>query len=615
MTHLAAAQQALEQGNFPQCLNECRSGIEQQPAHSTRFRMLAAQAFWQMNDWPSARFELARVALTCPTEPSLRAVAQQLAQAALGQTEQAMDLALCEICASPFTPAPWLFLAKAWAGRGQTQLADSFLHRAMGLASQSPADLVEVVSYCRASGQLDKALLASHWRGLLSPNDFLSTLDLTYDSINVCDWRQYDYLQAALRRHIEGGAMLVGETALASHYIDARLQLLSAKRRAILCEADQGGPFVPMAKVLPRKGRPLRVGFVGADFHRQATAYLFTGVVEAWKTHAGEMQIQAIAYDHGPTDDSDLRARIDVAYEAIVPIHHLSDQQAAERVVADQIDILVLMKGIGSARMGIFARRPAPVQVFYLYYPGSSGAPYIDYFVADEVVIPPSHEGFYQETIVRLPRCYQPNDHLRVLPQPCSRQEVGLPETAFVFANFNQCYKLTPRHFSLWCAILKACPQGILWLLEPGELAKANLYEQMQLNGVAPDRLYFGPALDTKGHLSRLCCADLLLDSYPYGAHTGASDALWAGLPVLTMMGDTFASRVAASLLTSVGLPELITTTAQTYIEKACAAANGQLPLAQWREHLVNKRHQLPLFDTVGYARDFAKLLHDIAAP
>ena len=615
MTYIATAHKALEQGDLAICIDACKTGLEQQPEQSLLFRMVATQAFLRLGDLPSTRIELSRVVLNCPAEPTLREIAHQLALASRGLPEHWVDLALREICQTPFSFQAWFNLAKAWEEFGNKGLADQFLHRAMSLASQSPRDLDEVVNHCRSIGQLDKALWASSLRFYLEPQDFMAALELTYDSINVCDWRQYDHLQSSIRHGIDQGSTLVGETALASRGLDAQRQLLSAQRRAVTCEIDEGGPFAPLFKPRARKGRPLRVGFVGADFHQQATAYLFTGVVEAWKKHASEMGIQAIAYDHGPSDQSDLRARIDVAYDAIVPIHHLSDQQAAERVVADQIDILVLMKGIGTARMGIFARRPAPVQVFYLYYPGSSGAPYIDYFVADDVVIPPSHEEFYQETIVRLPRCYQPNDMLRVLPQPRSRQELGLPEGVFVFANFNQCYKLTPHHFRLWCEILKACPNSILWLLEPVELAQTNLRDQMQLNGVSPDRLYFGPAMDTQNHLSRLCCADLLLDSYPYGAHTGASDALWAGLPVLTLMGDTFASRVAASLLTSVGLADLITSTPQAYFGLACAAARGQLPLVKWRAHLESQRHQLPLFDTVGYARDFAKLLHDIAAP
>jgi predicted O-linked N-acetylglucosamine transferase (SPINDLY family) len=614
MTSIEYARQALKQGNLPECLQACKTGLQQEPGQASLFRLLAAHAFLRLSDLPSARIELARVALNMPTLPELNELIRQLGEATAEWPENIIDQALWELSNSPYSFEPCLALAKAWAQLDEQNLAEQFLNRALQLASLSSADLVQVVGYCRSVGKLEKALLASYWRSQLDPNDFLATLDLTYDAINVCDWRQYDYLQAALRRDIERGAMLVGETGLASHALDARLQLLSAQRRALAIEREAGGPFPPMALPLSREGRPLRVGFVGADFHRQATAYLFTGVVEAWKAHFSEMQIQAIAYDHGPSDQSELRARIDLAYEAIVPIHQLSDQQAAERVMADQIDILVLMKGIGSARMGIFARRPAPVQVFYLYYPGTSGAPYIDYFVADDVVIPPSHEAFYQETIVRLPRCYQPNDHRRALPIPCSRQAAGLPDNAFIFANFNQCYKLTPHHFKIWCAILQACPNAILWLLDPGELAKVNLREQMRFNGVSPDRLYFGRPLDTQDHLSRLCCADLLLDSYPYGAHTGTSDALWAGLPVLTLMGDTFASRVAASLLTSVGLPNLITQTAQDYVDKACAAARGQLPLAQWRDHLQSQRHQLPLFDTVGYARDFAALLHAMAA-
>lgn len=613
MSHLACAQLALERGHWQQCLTECEAGLVHQPDQFSALRLLAVQAFLGLNDWVSARIELARLVLNNPGEPQIAPLVRQLLERSQGTETGEMDEALWAICQTPLSPAPWLVLAKAWDSHNRSDEAQQFLDRSIGLSLQSEPDLSAIVTYCRSSGKLDKALYASQLRALLKPLELMANLDLTYDAINVCDWRQYDPLQDLLRFHVESGSTLVGETVLASHRLDARLQLMGAHRRARLPEIENGSPFAPMAVSAVRQTGPLRVGFVGADFYQQATAYLFTGVVEAWKAYSGEMQIQAIAYDHGPCDESLLRARIEQAYDAIVPIHHLSDQEAAERILADQIDVLVLMKGIGSARMGLFARRPAPVQAFYLYYPGTSGAPYIDYFVADEVVIPPSHEHFYQETIVRLPRCYQPNDNRRAVPQSRTREEVGLPNEAFVFANFNQCYKLTPHHFRLWCSILKACPGSILWLLEPSELAKSNLRAQMVLNGVAHERLVFGPPQDTQNHLTRLGCADLLLDSYPYGAHTGASDALWAGLPVLTLMGETFASRVAASLLTSVGLPELITETPEAYCAMACAAAGGQLPLAQWRQHLQSQRHRLPLFDSVGYARDFAKLLHGIA--
>lgn len=437
-------------------------------------------------------------------------------------------------------------------------------------------------------------------------------------SLNVCDWTRLPHMRQLIARQVENGAFMAGETTLAGT-LNAQQQLLCTSRYSAMMAHQavqaQTTPLRLSPRPAPHPGqRPLRVGLLGADFHHQATAYLMVGMLEALRAHS-EWGIELFGYDHGPTDPSALRERTVGALHKMTLVHALDDSQTAQCIADDQIDILLLIKGPGVGRFGVCALRPATVQMFYLYYPGTSGAAYMDYIIADGVVIPPQLEHLYREKVVRLPRCYQPNDRFRPLPRPATRAACGLPEQAFVLANFNQSYKISPETFALWCQILAQVPHAVLWLMGTSAMAQRNLQGAMLMNGIAPERLLFGPPLPSEEHFSRLACADLLLDTHPYGAHTGTSDALWAGLPVLTLAGESFASRVAASLLHSVGLDALVTTTPQAYVSEAVAIAQGQRPLAQWREHLVAQRAQFELFNPEGYARDFAQMLWAHAAP
>ena len=347
------------------------------------------------------------------------------------------------------------------------------------------------------------------------------------------------------------------------------------------------------------RGSRIRLGFVGCDFYEQATSYLMVGFIEAMDRSCFEL----FAYDTGPEPpNTPFRQRVVNAYDHMTSLHHLTDVQAADRIHQDRINVLFSIKDPASARLGIFVRRPAPVQIHYLYYPATSGMPFFDYILADDIVIPKGHEHFYSEKVLRMEGCYQPNDASRPLAQATTRSQWGLPEDAIVLANFSQTYKITPQMFSLWCQLLQQDNKRILWLLCEKPQIQQRLRQEASHCGVDPRRIFFTSHLPTQQHLNRIRQADLVIDTYPYGGHTLTSDALWAGTPVVAMMGETFASRVADSLLMSVGVGDMVAYTAMQYVKTANALANQPERLEICRHWLDYGRRMFRLFDKRNYA-------------
>ena len=321
-------------------------------------------------------------------------------------------------------------------------------------------------------------------------------------------------------------------------------------------------------------GRRIRIGYVSSDLRDHAVGYL---MAELFELH-NRRDVEVFAYYCGPESSSALTHRIKAAVEHWRDIRTLSDEEAARYgSAADGIDILVDVNGhTRDAKTGMFARRPAPIQVNWLGYPGSMGSPYHHYIIADEWIIPPDAEIYYSEKIVRLP-CYQPNDRKRVIAakQP-NRSDAGLPDNAFVFCCFNGTHKISRFTFERWLEILARVEGSVLWLLDTSEPTKARLREFAEKNGVAASRIVFAAKMANPQHLARYPLADLFLDSVPYGAHTTASDALWMGVPVLTLSGRSFASRVCGSLVRSAGLADLVCTRPEEYVERAAWLGNNR---------------------------------------
>jgi protein O-GlcNAc transferase len=294
-----------------------------------------------------------------------------------------------------------------------------------------------------------------------------------------------------------------------------------------------------------------------------------------------------------------MRARLAAAFDRFVDIRALSHRKAAELIHADQVDILVDLKGYTHrARPAISAYRPAPVQVNYLGYPATMGADFIDYIIVDPFVVPPGQQPFFSEKLVHLPGSYQVNDRRRERASAhTSRQDFGLPAEGLVLCSFNNSYKISPLFFDIWMRLLRAVPGSVLWLLAANPLVQGNLHFEAEKRGVDSGRLVFAPVVPAAEHLGRHRHADLFLDTLPCNAHTTASDALWAGLPVLTCSGDTFAGRVAGSLLMAIGMPELVTGSHEEYEQTALALARDPQRLVALRQKLQKNRDASALFD------------------
>ena len=340
----------------------------------------------------------------------------------------------------------------------------------------------------------------------------------------------------------------------------------------------------------------IRIGYLSADFRQHAVASLIAGMFECHDRSRFEITGLSI----GPVDNSDLDRRVKASFEHFVDARALSDDEIVKLVKDSEIDILVdLMGHTADSRINVFARRPAPVQVNYLGFPGTMGAPYIDYIVADKTVIPEDRREFYAEQVVYLPGSFMPADRDRpTSPKTFTRVEVGLPEQGLVFCCFNNSYKITPAVFAIWMRLLREIDGSVLWLFAPNPAVERNLKTEAAERRVDPARLIFAPYMPLPEHQARQRLADLFLDTSPYNAGATASDALWAGVPVLTRIGETFVGRMAASLLNAAGLPELITATTQDYESAALALARQPGRLAEIKRKLEQSRLSGPLFDT-----------------
>ncbi len=354
-------------------------------------------------------------------------------------------------------------------------------------------------------------------------------------------------------------------------------------------------------------GGRLRVAYVSSDFYSHATAYLLAGVLEAHDK--GAVEVLLVSYGV-PVYDA-MRLRLMRACDRWIDVHNKPDAEVAALCRELGVHIAVDLKGLTrDSRPGIFAHRAAPLQVNWLGYPGTLGAPYYDYIMADRVVIAQAQRAHYSEAMAYLPHCYQPNDDRRAIsPSRSGRAEHGLPEDGLVLCCFNNSFKITSPVWALWMRLLAQTPGSVLWLLKPHSVAVAHLREQASIQGVDPGRLVFAPLMDLPLHLARLQLADLSLETLPYNAHTTASDALWAGVPHITCMGESFASRVGASLLHAVGLPELITRSMAEYAALALALLQDRARREELRARLASQRRGSALFDTAGFARHLERAL------
>lgn len=420
-----------------------------------------------------------------------------------------------------------------------------------------------------------------------------------HTAMHLCHWDGFDNAQARLLAALDDGKRVSAPFALLALAATPEQQLRCART---LVE-EEYPPIPDAGTAWPRcADGPLRIGYFSADFHNHATGQLMAGMFE----RHDRSRFQIFGFSFGPPARDAMRERLARAFDRFLEVGTLADTEIIALSRELGIDIAVDLKGYTKdCRPGIFRGRAAPVQVSYLGFPGTSGASYIDYLIADGTVIPPGEERHYSEKIVRLPGSYQINDSTKQIAGECpSREAAGLPTEGFVYCCFNNNYKITPDIFDLWMGLLRDVPGSVLWLLEGSATAARNLRKEAQRRGVDGTRLVFAQRVELEAHLVRHQLADLFLDTFPCNAHTTASDALWAGLPVLTCPGRTFASRVGASLVKAAGLIELIAESPDDYRKRALKLAHAPDELAAIRCRLAENRLSCALFDTGKTTRE-----------
>jgi predicted O-linked N-acetylglucosamine transferase (SPINDLY family) len=377
---------------------------------------------------------------------------------------------------------------------------------------------------------------------------------------------------------------------------DPLLQLATAERyvRETVSKTAEPGPIDRRAAAIDLSGRRLRIGYVSSDLRDHAVGYLMAELFECHDRNA----VEVFAYYCGIPSDSDLTKRTKLAIEHWREIRNLSNEAAAALIAQDGIDILVDVNGhTRDAKLGIFALRPAPIQVNWLGFPGTMGSPFHHYIIADDWIIPPGSEKYYSERVLRLP-CYQPNDRRREVGPVPARATYGLPDNAFVYCCFNGTHKISRFAFERWMTIMRAVPGSVLWLLDAQASVQDRIRKSAADLGVAAERIVFAPRIKNSMHLARYALADVFLDTAPYGAHTTASDALWMGVPVVTFSGRGFASRVCGGLVRAAGTPELVGDTPEAYVEIAIALGQNPASAKALRRRLLANRATSVLFDT-----------------
>ena len=414
-------------------------------------------------------------------------------------------------------------------------------------------------------------------------------------------WEDYETLIDQIREGIEAGRKESDPFSLLPTDLAPAVQ----KRCAQLYVAARYPAVDPYTRWQANGRAKIRIAYLSADFFNHATAFL---MAELFELHDRE-RFEIIGICYGRSPDDAMRRRVSQSFDQFHEVADKSDQEIAALIHGLGIDIAVDLKGhTAETRLGILAYRPAPVQVHYLGYPGTTGAPFIDYLIADPMLIPSEHQPHYTEKIAYLPDCYQVNDSKRQISDRIfARAELGLPENGFVFCSFNNNFKITPDLFDVWMRLLQRVEGSVLWLFQDNATAAENLEKEAVARGVDANRLIFAERMPLAEHLARHRCADLFLDAWFCNAHTTASDALWAGLPLVTKIGDTFASRVAASLLTAMGMPELIAVTPQAYEELAYELAMNPAKLKFLKSKLEQNRHTAPLFDTPRFTRNLER--------
>jgi len=513
-------------------------------------------------DWPAA-LEFSRIAVALDPFRAAFHLAEADVQRQIGALAEAIDAYGRAVNLDPA-------LGEAWYGRAACL-------GVLGRAAESNADYRRALEVSPALSQLD--------------------LERLFDILKTCDWTRYDDLVARAAAAADGGQQMAEPFAFTAVNTSPARQLAVSREYAQRLHP----PLEPLWRGEAYDHARIRLGYVSGDWHGHPVSHLTAG----YYGRHDRSRFEVIAFSYGPRAKSPIRDRVMAGFDQFIDVPVTDEAAIAQMMRAMEIDILIDLKGYTTdALPSLFARRPAPLQVNYLGFPGTLGTPYHDYIIGDAQLIPRTDDPFHTEAVVRLPDTYMPTDRdMAIADHTPTRTQAGLPDEAFVFCAFNNAYKLSPMMFGAWMRILRAVPSSVLWLTASGA-APINLRREAVARGVDPDRLIFAPFAERReDHLARHRLADLYLDNLPFNGHTSGVDALWAGLPVLTCRGPTFVGRVGASLLTATGLPELITDDLAQYETTAITLAGDPPRLQHIRDRLIAGRTTCALFDTDRYCR------------
>ncbi len=522
---------------------------------------------------------------------------------------------------SPGDPELLKNLGAAYADDKRWNEAVPWLLKAI---EQHPGDYVEAISLLGAclmnANRIEEARACYRELWSANPDDVSALYQLAFADLRLCDWGHLDEQVRLLRERNPGferalDAPFPAFSMAGFNGMDQRLIAEAHARNAISPYVYQAGAEW-QAPEAPSSPRRLKIGYLSADLRYHPVGFIVPEVIE----RHDRTRVEVIAYSTGPDDASDIRCRLMRAFDRFVDLKAESIPKIVDRIRQDAIDVLVDLQGwTTDCKPEVLALRCARIQVNWLGFAGTMGHPGLaDYIIGDPVVTPLEHSAFYSETIAQLPHCYLPADTRRQSGQVPSRAAQGLPQDAFVFCSLNNNYKFNPAGFDLWCRLLHEVPHSVLWLTRPNDTAVANLRQEFARRGLAAERLIFAARVENPAdHLARIQLADLALDTFPYNSHSSGVDVLWAGVPMVAFLGDTFASRVGASLLKAAGLEDLVATSTAEYFSAALACARDPRVLSSLRGRLEAGRKSSNLFDIGAFTRSLEDLfyrMHDQTA-
>jgi predicted O-linked N-acetylglucosamine transferase (SPINDLY family) len=522
----------------------------------------------------------------------------------LGDLDSALSAANRALAIDQKCLGAYISKARILVGLDDPEAALSQITKAELLNLSSIRMLAEKGRILASLKDIPGALAAFKSARLIDPNYKETIFDEISARLKICLWDNFEEDVATLVKTNPTG-QAVGKPMMLSWTLDSLCENRRAAE-AVFKEYESNlelekQPALPAIKKT-HSGSPVHIGYFSSDMQNHPVGQLIAGVIE---NHDKEKFIVHV-FSQGKSTGDGFENRIINAASHYRQTTSLKGSDALDHARQKYLSVAIDLNGYtGSPSLSLSHNRVAPIQVNYLGYPGTMATPFIDYIIADRVVIPPEYYSSYSEKVVHLPNCFLPNDRSRVIEKrKFERAELGLPQNGIVFCSFNNAAKYNPTTFSRWMNILRRTEGSVLWFSRVDGILQENILREAQARGIQSERIIFLKFAPRDEYFDRISVADLFLDSFPYNAHTTAADALWSGIPLLTMTGEIFASRVAASALHAVGLSELITSTPNEYEEKAVKLAHDHEALANMKKHLIGNRQVAPLFDIVKYTRD-----------